>query len=318
MEDGSFIRITPLAGCIGAEVGGVDLAVPLSPRLVAAVRRALEDHRVLIFRDQHLTHDQQIAYAGQFGPPAPSHPWVPHVAGHPYVHALITGHGENPEMTEEQRHAALWRNPDFLSGWHSDITAAVDPPAFCVLRAEKVPSHGGDTIWADMVTAYERLSAPLRRFTDDLTAEHRYLVGYVPFGVSDAFTRTSVEAALVAHHPVVRALPDSGKRCLFVSPGFTSHINELTPAESRRILDLLFTHTTHSDLTFRHRWTAGDVAMWDNRATIHVAPTDHEKLGQERAMYRVFVAGEPAVGPSGATSRAISGDPYQVAGVPAW
>jgi taurine dioxygenase len=303
------LRVTPAAGHVGADVSGVRLDMPLGAESLAAVRQALRRYRVLFFRNQFLTHGQQTRLARQFGPLAPPHPWQAPAPGHPFVHALITGSRQSE--TAEELHRARWRRPDFLSGWHGDITAAVDPPSLCVLRAEKVTSRGGDTTWADLVTAYEHLSAPLRRFLDELTAEHRYLVGYVPFGVTDSTCRTAMEAGLVARHPVVRVLPESGLRALFVNPAFTSHIDELSPPESRQVLSLLFAHMTRPEFCVRHRWEAGDVAIWDNRATAHIAPEDHEHLREEREMYRVFVAGSPPVGPDGRTSAAVSGERYQ-------
>lgn len=303
--------VTPATGHFGADVSGVRLNSPLAPGTLTALRRALQRHRVLFFRRQSLTHGQQTEIARQFGPLAPAHPWQEPVSGHPFVHALVTG-GKQP-ASDEEHHRARWRTPDYLSGWHADITPAVDPPSFCILRAEEVPSRGGDTTWADLVTAYEQLSGPLQRFLDELTAEHRYLVGYVPFGITDSASRTAMATRLVAHHPVVRVLPESGMRTLFVNPAFTSHINELSPPESRRILDLLFTHMTQPEFSVRHHWDTGDVAIWDNRATVHIAPEDHEHLGESRTMYRVFVAGSPALGPTGRTSAAVSGTRYQAA-----
>ncbi|MFF4895745.1 TauD/TfdA dioxygenase family protein [Streptomyces sp. NPDC001068] len=302
--------VTPAAGYFGAHVSGVRLGSPLAPTTLDALRTALDQHRVLFFRRQFLSHTEQTAFAGQLGPLAPAHPWQEPVAQHPFVHRLVTGRQQS--VSGEEEHRARWRSPDYLSGWHADITAAVDPPSYGILRAEKVPSRGGDTTWADTVTAYEQLSEPLRRFLDGLTAEHRYLVGYVPFGVTDHALRTATAAGLVTHHPVVRVLPGEERRALFVNPAFTSHINELSPPESRRILDLVFTHMTRPEFTVRHRWEAGDVAVWDNRATVHIAPEDHEHLGEVRAMYRVFVAGSPATGPGGRTSTAVCGARYQV------
>ena len=310
--------VTPITGYFGAEVLGVRLDAPLAPEALTALRRALREYRVLIFRRQFLTHGQQTRLARRFGPLAPPHPWRPPAPRYPFVHTLTTGGagaGREPG-TAEERHRAAWRSPDYLSGWHADVTAAVNPPSLSVLRAARVTSRGGDTTWADLVTAYARLSAPLRRFLDELTAEHRYLVGYVPFGVQDRASRDALEAGLVAHHPVVRVLPESGLRTLFVNPAFTSHINELSPPESRNVLGLLFAHMVRPEFCVRHRWEAGDVAIWDNRATVHIAPEDHEHLGEEREMHRVFVAGPPPVGPDGRESVAVSGAPYQAAEQP--
>lgn len=302
--------ITPVSGFFGAYLSAVSLKTPLTQSEFTVLRQALVRYRVLFFRGQFLGHDEQTALARRFGPLAPAHPWQVTTPGQPFVHTLVTG-GDRP-MAPEQQHRTRWRSPDYLSGWHADVTAAVDPPSLSVLRAASVTSRGGDTTWADLVTAYEQLSEPLRRFLDGLTAEHRYLVGYVPYGVTDNALRTAMSAGFVAHHPVVRVLPENGVRALFVNPAFTSHIIELSPPESRRILDLVYTHMTQPAFCVRHQWQRGDVVIWDNRATAHIAPEDHEHLGEERRMHRVFVAGSPAIGPTGRISSAVSGVPYQV------
>ncbi len=175
--------------------------------------------------------------------------WLPAIP----LFILVTGRSTIVGL--QAAHRARWRRPAALSGWHADLTAVVNPPKFNILRADSVTSRGGDTIWADMVAAYENLSDPLRRLVDGLTALHRYGVGYVPYGgVQDEYSERVRSVALASCHPVVRVVPETDKRALFVNPSFTSHIEEVSPAESAHLLALLFEHATRTEFTVRYRW----------------------------------------------------------------
>lgn len=247
------LEFVPIAGHLGAEVRNIRLDRPLGADAVAAVQQGLSRFKVLFFPEQWLSHEQQTALAQQFGTLAKSHPWISVVAGHPAVHPLVTGRSTIVGL--QAAHRARWRRPAALSGWHADLTAVVNPPKFNILRADSVTSRGGDTIWADMVAAYENLSDPLRRLVDGLTALHRYGVGYVPYGgVQDEYSERVRSVALASCHPVVRVVPETDKRALFVNPSFTSHIEEVSPAESAHLLALLFEHATRTEFTVRYRW----------------------------------------------------------------
>ncbi|WP_028921743.1 TauD/TfdA dioxygenase family protein [Pseudonocardia acaciae] len=299
------LSIRPVAGHIGADIDGVDLSRPLDPATVERLTAALHVYKVIFFRDQDLDHAAQIRFARHFGELTYAHPHddAP-PEGHPEIFTVDPRRYEqrygkdNPVRTR--------RRYSYFAGWHTDVTAAVNPPAGSILRAETVPEFGGDTTWTNLVAAYQGLSAPLRAWLDTLRAEHRYGGSEQPAG-GDSYSRRVNDNLLVAVHPVVRVHPVTGERALFVNPGFTGHILDLTPRENRALLDLLYAELTRPEYTVRFRWRPGSVAFWDNRATAHLAPTDLDHLDVQRTLHRVTLIGERPVGPDGRASELIAG-----------
>ncbi|BCJ47251.1 taurine dioxygenase [Actinoplanes ianthinogenes] len=303
------IKIDRVAGRIGAEISGVDLSHRLDEGDVAAIRDALHAHKVVFFRGQNLDHAQQIAFARQFGDLTHAHP---HEDAAPEdAPEILT---IDPRRYEEQygidRKQQSRRQYSYYAGWHTDVTAAVNPPAASILRAEVVPAFGGDTAWSNLVAAYEGLSEPLRDFVDGLRAEHRFLAS-VDTSELNGYQDRINKNLLVAVHPVVRVHPETGERALFVNPGFTTKILGLSAAESRQILDLLFAQIARPAYTVRFRWQPGDIAFWDNRATAHLAPEDLDHLDVQRTLHRVTLIGERPVGPNGFVSELIAGTEFR-------
>ncbi|GGJ94508.1 hypothetical protein GCM10010123_25460 [Pilimelia anulata] len=305
---GAGLRVERVAGHIGAEISGVDLNRPLSDEDVAGIRAALLAHKVVFFRGQHLDHARQIAFARRFGALTHAHP---HEDAAPREHPEILT--IDPRRYEEQygidRRDQHRRQYSYYSGWHTDVTAAVNPPAASILRAETVPEFGGDTTWTNLVAAYRGLSEPLRAFVDGLRAEHRFLAG-IDASDNARYRDRINKNLLVAVHPVVRVHPETGERALFVNPGFTSRIVGLSAVESRQVLDLLFGQISRPAYTVRFRWRAGDVAFWDNRATAHLAPEDLSELDVPRTLHRVTLIGDRPVGPDGRRSDLIAGTEF--------
>ena len=286
-------NVLPITGVFGAELAGARVRDGFDAVWLSAL---LVDHRLLVLRDQHLTHAEHVALAHGLGEPTPAHPVVP-------------GHPDFPEILEQDG-ANGGRN----ARWHTDVTFITTPPAASVLVGDATPSSGGDTMFADTRTAYERLSASVRQMVDGLEAVHRISpLAYwgEPFDTAlrrDDAQKLLDDAALVPPviHPVVRVHPVTGRPNLFVNPGFTSHIVGMSRIESDGVLRMLYEHMTQPELTLRHRWRDGDVVIWDNRATMHYAVDDYGT--NERRMRRVTVRGPLPVGPTGVTSR-IADDP---------
>lgn len=311
------MSVSRVAGHIGATVEGVDLSKPLDADTIGAVRSALLKHKVLFFRGQRLGHAEHIALGQQFGEltrrPNPQSgdgldefPQIFTVS----PHVDIQRYGRDYEAHYRSR----WRTT--TSGWHSDMSHSINPPAASILRAETVPPCGGDTQWTNLVAAYEGLSPVLRDFVDGLRAEHSFWAGYhmlehdeVDRSILDMVNKN----ASVSIHPVVRVHPETGERALFVSPSRTNRIMGMTPAESRRILDLLFEQITRPEYTVRFRWQVGSVAFWDNRSTAHIAPTDVDHLDAARVLHRVTIVGDRPVGPDGFASESVAGRPFGTA-----
>ena len=310
------ISVHPLSATIGAEIGGVDLARPLADEQIESIREALRKWRVVFFRGQHLDHASQIALGRQFGELTYAHPHDDTPPdGFPEIYTVdperFTQHLDTAQKRE------LKRRYSYTSGWHTDVTPAVNPPAASILRAERVPEYGGDTTFTNLVAAYEGLSEPLRRLADELRAEHYYGANVAPQGTKSTggYYGRIDENRLVAHHPVVRVIPETGERALFVNPVFTGRIVDVNPDESRRLLGLFFAQITRPAHTVRFRWDEHSVAFWDNRTTSHLGPQDLDDVDVARVLHRVTLIGEVPIGPDGRESELIEGVPFRGAPV---
>jgi taurine dioxygenase len=302
------IEVAPVAGHIGAEITGVDLAGDLDDAQVAALRAAVLRWKVVFFRGQRLDHAAHVAFARRFGEPVvlrrrgtASPAAVPEVETTADRLELGGRFGmEHEEWLRRRRHT-------LLRGWHCDHGARVDPPAATILRAETVPPYGGDTTWSNLAAAYAGLSAPVRAFADGLRAEHRLGVGYQPRPGDDAYVRHLLDHQIATLHPLVRVHPETGERILSVNGYYVEQIEGLSRAESRAVLEMLLEQATRPEYTVRFRWEPGSVAFWDNRATIHLAPGDAAHLGHPRIMHRVMLAGDVPAGVDGRPSEPLCG-----------
>ncbi|MBC9729861.1 TauD/TfdA family dioxygenase [Streptomyces sp. TRM68367] len=307
-DQAAGIEVRPAAGHIGAEITGVDLAGDLDEAVIGAIRAAVLRWKVVFFRGQRLDHARHVAFARRFGEPVvlrrrgtASPPDVPEIETTADRLELGGRYGmDRDEWLHRRRHT-------LLRGWHCDHGARVDPPAATILRADTVPPYGGDTTWSSLVAAYAGLSAPVRAFVDGLRAEHRLGVGYQPRPGDDAYVRHLLDHQIATEHPLVRVHPETGERVLLVNPYYVEQITGLSRAESRAILDMLVEQATRPEYTVRFRWEPGSVAFWDNRATIHLAPSDTAHLDHPRIMHRVMLAGDVPVGADGRPSEVIVG-----------
>jgi alpha-ketoglutarate-dependent taurine dioxygenase len=288
------IQSRRLAGRIGAEVSGVDLATKLDEQTVVDIREVLLSSKVVFFRDQHLDAASQQAFAERFGPLTIAHPTVESIEGEPNVFELDSVDGGRANY------------------WHTDVTFTDRPPTASVLRSVVIPPYGGDTIWANTVAAYEELPDSLRVFADGLRAIHtnqydygrkleRERSGQSAGKKAAQFTSLNFET----EHPVVRVHPETGDRSLLLG-GFARQIIGLSSSESADLIRTLQSHVTRPENTVRWNWRVGDVAMWDNRATQHYAIDDYGD--QRRRMQRVTVAGSIPIGIDGRASVALVGD----------
>ena len=296
----SDIRALPVAGAIGAEIHGVDLSRPLPPEHVSAIRNALLRWKVVFFRDQSLDHRSHIAAARHFGETT---------AGH----VVYGSDGEYPQIYSVAKHRKANRFQGQVlfrawSGWHTDITAAINPPAASILRGDIVPPYGGDTQFTNLVTAYNALSPVMQKFLDGLHGVHRFAP---PPGVDESpeYRELMRKRTLVSEHPIVRVHPETGERALFVSPSFLKSIVGMSARESQVLLEFLWEHIVRPEFTARFRWAPGSVAFWDNRATAHLAPRDIFDSDFDRQFYRVTLVGDVPVGVDGKPSTRVEGDP---------
>src|SRR6266436_1917498 len=229
MSDRS-IAIQPVAGALGAEIAGVDLAEPLGNSAAAAIRRAFTDHLVLFFRDQRLTPEQHLAFSRLFGP----------LSRMPYVKAM----DDYPDIIAVLKEADEAKISTFGNAWHSDFSFLEEPPLGSILYARETPDHGGDTLFANMYQAYEALSDGMKRMLGGLRAMHSgrpYGRGGVPADLKTSrsieIARENPEADREVAHPVVRMHPESGRKALFVNSIYTTRFEGMSEAEGRPLLD---------------------------------------------------------------------------------
>ena len=270
-SDAGTLDVRPMTPAIGAEILGIDLGAPDIAASIPAIRAALLQHGVLFFRDQELTQEQHIAFARHFGE-LEIHPATPKDQANPEV--LRIEHGPKSRGRE--------------NNWHSDVTWRERPSLGSILLAREVPDCGGDTLFANMHLAYERLSDQMKRFCEGLTAVH---------DISRVFAKRLGKSPEELHeqyppmrHPVIRTHPETGERAIYVNTGFTSHIEGLSKEESNWLLDHLYKTAWDVEIQCRFRWRPGSVAFWDNRVCQHLAVSDY--FPARRVMERVTIAGD--------------------------
>ncbi len=274
------ITVDKLSPAVGAEIGGVDIASGISDQQFDEVRRAFIDNGVIFFRDQDLTPEQHIAFAERWGEINVNRFFRP-VEDHPRI-------------------AEVRKEPDQVKNigvnWHTDHSYDQIPAMGSILYAREVPDLGGDTCFAGMAAAYEALSDGMKAMLRTLRAEHssRHAFGALRpaqvggdigarIGNADAATQD-------ATHPVVIEHPLSGRPSLYVNTDFTLRFEGWTDEESKPLLEFLYRHATMEAFTCRFRWTAGAIAIWDNRAVQHRALNDYH--GHRRLMHRITLEGE--------------------------
>jgi alpha-ketoglutarate-dependent taurine dioxygenase len=284
------LDIAPLSGTIGAKIRNVDLHQPLDSSTVAAIRQALLDYKVIFLPGQHLSPAEHKEFATHFGEITNAHPVVRGIEEHREVFEI-----DYSKAREMYGQAAKVDRSEYETSdkWHTDVTFVETPPLGSILNAIVIPPAGGDTLWADTQSAYEGLSQPIKDLVDGLTAVHDgnrtfgrllHAVGKGEWDGKEFTELTPVE------HPVVRTHPETGRRNLFVNPGFTIKIKGLTGKESDALLHFLYAHMATPEYVVRYRWEAGDLGFWDNRTTMHYAITDYGDA--HRVIQRVTIKGD--------------------------
>ncbi len=272
------IEVCPIAGALGAEIEGVDIARPLEGEIVGEIRRAFLDHLVIFFRKQTLTPQQQLAFARRFGQPME----YPQLKGLPDC-PLIT-----PVIKLEHERV------NFGGVWHSDTAYLERPPMASMLYAVEIPPFGGDTLFANQYLAYDTLSEGLKRTLDGLVGINTSTKAEVSKTREDRLRDAGAELkVLLGEHPVVRTHPETGRKALYVNVGHTTQLKDFTEQESAPLLEYLFKHQVRPEFTCRFHWEPGSLAFWDNRCTQHHPVNDYH--GFRRVMHRVTLAGDTPV-----------------------
>jgi alpha-ketoglutarate-dependent sulfate ester dioxygenase len=293
-DESTGFGLRRLAGRLGAELTGID-AANSTEESVAFVRNALLKHRVVFLRDQHLDYDSEVAFAQRFGSLTLGHPTIPSPTGRPLLEEIDSKKGGPANK------------------WHTDVTFVDRPPAFTFLHGVIIPPVGGDTVWANTVSAYAALPVELQELADRLRIVHTNAHDYaVPTSraesdnpLLEASRKQFTSTVYKTEHPLVRIHPETGEKSLVLG-GFAQTVVGLGPQASRDLIRILQDFVTPPENTVRWQWRVGDLAIWDNRATQHVAVYDYGD--EHRRGERVTVAGPVPIGPDGRESRAIEGD----------
>jgi taurine dioxygenase len=274
---GKPLEIHPIAGALGAEIGGIDLTQELDGETVSAIRRAWLEHLVIFFRGQRLTSEQFLGLARRFGEVV-EYPFIKGIDGFPEITPVV-------KLEDEK--------VNFGGLWHTDTAYLECPPMGTMLIAREVPTFGGDTLFANMYLAYETLSAGMRRLLDGLVAVNSSAKADVTKTREDRIrdgAKADAKPEYVAEHQVVRTHPETGRKALYVNGGHTVRFKDMTEAESTPLLAYLFAHQHRPEFTCRFRWEIGSIAFWDNRCTQHNPINDYH--GHRRVMHRVTLAGD--------------------------
>jgi alpha-ketoglutarate-dependent taurine dioxygenase len=276
--DGAYrsIKVLPLAGAIGAEITGVDLATDLLDDTVAEIRRAWLEHLVVFFRDQFLGPAEFLAFARRIGEPV-EYPFVKGIDGFPEIISVT----KLPHETV-----------NFGGIWHSDTVYLERPPMATMLIAREIPPYGGDTMFSNMYAAYDALSPGMQRLCATLRAVNSSALADVSKTREDRIRDSGSGSAqeYLAEHPVVRTHPETGRKALYVNEAHTLRFADMTEAESRPLLQYLFAQAIRPELTCRFQWRVGSVALWDNRCAMHNPVNDYH--GHTRTMHRITLAGD--------------------------
>lgn len=276
--------IRSFPGAVGAEIIGLDLARAINAEDFTRIHRAHLDHHVLVFRDQRITPEQQIAFSRRFG----------ELQIHVLKQFLLAGHPEIlivSNIVEDGRNVGLGDAGKF---WHSDLSYKELPSLGSMLHAQELPSEGGDTLFADMHKAWDAVPEALRRVVEGRSAAHSYTARYAETKFEGNWrpTLTAEQLAQVQEviHPVVRTHPENGRKALFVSEGFTTRIVGLPDDESRDVLQQLYALSVLEQNIYRHQWLPHDLVFWDNRSLIHLASGCPAHL--RRKLYRTTIQGD--------------------------
>jgi taurine dioxygenase len=285
---GASFSVTPLAAVAGAEITGIDVSRQLSVQHFSALRKFwLEYNGVLVIRDQMLTPEQHLAFSRRFGPLFGEAEQLQDTVRK----YLLPGQPGIYRVSNKVRDGEPVGRARAGTYWHSDVSFRKHPAMASILYAIEIPPLGGDTLFASMTAAYDALSPAFKVKLDGLRAVHDFAVAAGSSYSPDVIEQGDFDGQNRYLHPVVITHPETGRKALFVNPGFTSQVEGFSQEESRAVLGFLYRHATRPEFTYRHRWRRNDLLIWDNRCLMHYAIADYEGKG-ERYLHRTTVIAE--------------------------
>ena len=269
------ITVTPKGVTLGAEISGVRLSGDLPDEVIAEIRRAWLDYKVVYVRDQDISSTEHVEFARRFGELE--------------VHPFLLGSEEHPELVRFEKGVEAG---GFENGWHHDVTWRETPSMGAILRSIQVPATGGDTAFSDMAAAYDGLDDEMKERLNGLQAAHDYTSAFGSF-VDDSKKAEMREQYPVVHHPIVRTHPETGRKLLFVNAYFTSHVVDMDEHEGNQLLRYLISRASIMEYQYRVSWESNQVTLWDNRIVQHYALSDY--YPDVRIMQRASIVGDRPV-----------------------
>ena len=269
------ITVTPKGVTLGAEISGVRLSGDLPDEVIAEIRRAWLDYKVVYVRDQDISSTEHVEFARRFGELE--------------VHPFLLGSEEHPELVRFEKGVEAG---GFENGWHHDVTWRETPSMGAILRSIQVPATGGDTAFSDMAAAYDGLDDEMKERLNGLQAAHDYTSAFGSF-VDDTKKAEMREQYPVVHHPIVRTHPETGRKLLFVNAYFTSHVVDMDEHEGNQLLRYLISRASIMEYQYRVSWEPNQVTLWDNRIVQHYALSDY--YPNVRIMERASIVGDRPV-----------------------
>ena len=267
-----------LSGALGAEVTGINLK-DTSEKNFKIINNLLLEHKVIFFRNQNITPEEQISLAKHFGP-LERHVYVKPRENYPEIVRIIKGPNEKHQWGET---------------WHTDVSYNIRPTKVIILRSVKIPPVGGDTMFSNMEVAYDTLDEKIKEKVENKKAIHSSLGAAAFVEKYEEMEGNGNLEEYSNQHPIVRTHPETGKKILYVNSMYTKKILDMDKNESDDILKEIFQHQERLDFTCRFKWTENAVAIWDNRSTQHQGLTDFfpgRGLGYERIMDRIAIEGD--------------------------
>jgi len=275
------MKVEKLAPAMGAQITGVDLGKgAIEPEMIAKIRAVWLEHHMVVIREQNLSPTRQLELANTFGAPD-IYPFLEGVDGIPEITAVL-----------KREHETV----NFGGAWHTDTSYQEVPPMATMLQAMELPPIGGDTLFSNQELAYARLSEGLKSTLEGLrvvcSASKKTIAATRNERIAEKGTAVKAES-LVAVHPAVRTHPETKRKSLYVSPGHVVSFEGWSEEESQGLLEYLFAHQISPEFQCRLSWQVGDIALWDNRSTLHYPLNDYH--GHRRLLHRVTLKGEPPV-----------------------
>ena len=274
------IEIKRVSPALGAEILNLDLREDLPDEAIAQIRTALVENSLVLIRDQDITPEQHVAFSRRFGKPEI----------HVLTEYLLKEHKEILVLSNLKKNGKLFGRAGVGNYWHSDLQYMAKPSLGSIMRVFEVPEIGGDTMFANQFLAYDALSDGMKDLLDGLRVVHDF--AKARYRSPQPYSDKAMKKTPPVTHPAIRTHPETGRKALYVSPGFALRFDGMTEEESRPLLEFLYQHAIDPRFVYRHKWRANDIVFWDNRSLMHNAVQDYDLEKDRRHMHRTTISGD--------------------------